>query len=673
MPGHIEIDMAMAHEYWNTISLLTATLLILWLMRSLRNFYRTLKVRAALLAGRVVQVRGLGSYVHYLEGATTAHANHIMHTRQVEHPAAVSSVYNPVTIGAVKVSVVDAERANDRRLRYHVEVSTSVPCKIMVMTDFQPDTFKRKVDDPAFGSSNTGTGGGLLSRSNSRSNLAAAGGGGSGGGGGRSRSNSRSSGRSRSGSISGNETPAWLEMLEKEATAAGGQGMGMHGLLERSEICHSASAFTHVPVGIHSLELESRLLNLDRFVAPMQHASSTPPVTPSGGKVAPVTSGSGDFRVRQGNSDPSASSMEEGNAAATAADGSVLPPPQPAPKTPPTDVMFGLLVVPEGSPEVGLHIADAQTSFTLAHGDTLSLEAAAAAAGGAAAPEAAVRPPDGTTEQQQQQQQHPGMGRRDRPFLNLLREIFDAPIPANERGSSFLPGENDGIPPQSGDVPLSSAAQGKANAAPRTEADVQMSNIVERKKLLATEASAAMDPAFTLLSLSAGVRTMTEAVQNGRSGNLAAGAAGAAGGGDMVGLSPKELLLGANGVCYTSFEIFGLASEQISTTFLEMTVLNQEKEDGTTKVKYVSDAPSDDMFADDCLICMSDVKQVMMMPCRHFCVCPLCLVKIDKCPVCRSAFEEYVVITKGDKTGSHMTVPTIKQRRGKGGGKAAAL
>ena len=31
-------------------------------------------------------------------------------------------------------------------------------------------------------------------------------------------------------------------------------------------------------------------------------------------------------------------------------------------------------------------------------------------------------------------------------------------------------------------------------------------------------------------------------------------------------------------------------------------------------------------------------------PPRHLCVCESCLVFIDKCPVCRAAFEEYVTI-----------------------------
>ena len=93
---------------------------------------------------------------------------------------------------------------------------------------------------------------------------------------------------------------------------------------------------------------------------------------------------------------------------------------------------------------------------------------------------------------------------------------------------------------------------------------------------------------------------------------------------------------------------------------MSMTILNQEEEGGQSKFPAES-GKSDDSggFEDDCVICMCEEKQIMLLPCRHFCVCSQCLAKIDKCPVCRAAFEEYVVIAKGKKTGSEMSVPVI--------------
>ncbi len=46
----------------------------------------------------------------------------------------------------------------------------------------------------------------------------------------------------------------------------------------------------------------------------------------------------------------------------------------------------------------------------------------------------------------------------------------------------------------------------------------------------------------------------------------------------------------------------------------------------------------------ECLVCLSDVKEVLLLPCLHLCVCRECFIHIDKCPVCRAEFNEYVKI-----------------------------
>eukprot|EP00597_Dinobryon_sp_UTEXLB2267_P001494 CAMPEP_0170070472 /NCGR_PEP_ID=MMETSP0019_2-20121128/8750_1 /TAXON_ID=98059 /ORGANISM="Dinobryon sp., Strain UTEXLB2267" /LENGTH=531 /DNA_ID=CAMNT_0010278757 /DNA_START=595 /DNA_END=2190 /DNA_ORIENTATION=- len=47
---------------------------------------------------------------------------------------------------------------------------------------------------------------------------------------------------------------------------------------------------------------------------------------------------------------------------------------------------------------------------------------------------------------------------------------------------------------------------------------------------------------------------------------------------------------------------------------------------------------------EECVVCFTDHKEVMLLPCRHMSVCSSCLVFIDKCPVCRAFFEEYIVV-----------------------------
>jgi len=44
----------------------------------------------------------------------------------------------------------------------------------------------------------------------------------------------------------------------------------------------------------------------------------------------------------------------------------------------------------------------------------------------------------------------------------------------------------------------------------------------------------------------------------------------------------------------------------------------------------------------ECVVCYMNPRGVMLLPCRHLCVCEECLPKIDKCPLCRKPMVENV-------------------------------
>lgn len=48
---------------------------------------------------------------------------------------------------------------------------------------------------------------------------------------------------------------------------------------------------------------------------------------------------------------------------------------------------------------------------------------------------------------------------------------------------------------------------------------------------------------------------------------------------------------------------------------------------------------------EECVICLTDPKNTLLLPCRHLCVCTECFRHVDKCPVCRSAFDNYIVLS----------------------------
>ncbi|PHJ18792.1 zinc finger protein, partial [Cystoisospora suis] len=69
------------------------------------------------------------------------------------------------------------------------------------------------------------------------------------------------------------------------------------------------------------------------------------------------------------------------------------------------------------------------------------------------------------------------------------------------------------------------------------------------------------------------------------------------------------------------------------------------------------------MYASDgkeCLICMTNPKDVMLYPCRHLCLCSDCLRSLhqEKCPICRSHFSAYVTFPfKPNRSTLHSSLP----------------
>lgn len=52
--------------------------------------------------------------------------------------------------------------------------------------------------------------------------------------------------------------------------------------------------------------------------------------------------------------------------------------------------------------------------------------------------------------------------------------------------------------------------------------------------------------------------------------------------------------------------------------------------------------------ADDaeCVVCLTEPKQCIVLPCRHFCVCAQCLERLNACPVCRSTIRSSVRLSR---------------------------
>ena len=65
----------------------------------------------------------------------------------------------------------------------------------------------------------------------------------------------------------------------------------------------------------------------------------------------------------------------------------------------------------------------------------------------------------------------------------------------------------------------------------------------------------------------------------------------------------------------------------------------------TNKAAYATQeifGNEEDEDQEECVICLCDPKDTILMPCRHLCVCSSCFARLELCPVCRSPFTAYL-------------------------------
>ncbi|XP_019849223.1 PREDICTED: E3 ubiquitin-protein ligase MGRN1-like [Amphimedon queenslandica] len=87
---------------------------------------------------------------------------------------------------------------------------------------------------------------------------------------------------------------------------------------------------------------------------------------------------------------------------------------------------------------------------------------------------------------------------------------------------------------------------------------------------------------------------------------------------------------------YLLHDIFGLENKAVPK--------NAEDEDSDD-----DDSDDDDIeFGAECVICYTDVRDTILLPCRHFCICSSCAgdlrYQASNCPICRSPFQALLQI-----------------------------
>lgn len=76
-----------------------------------------------------------------------------------------------------------------------------------------------------------------------------------------------------------------------------------------------------------------------------------------------------------------------------------------------------------------------------------------------------------------------------------------------------------------------------------------------------------------------------------------------------------------------------------------------------------SDVETEDNGA-ECVICMCDVRDTLILPCRHLCLCNSCADSLryqaNNCPICRAPFRALLQIRALQKSGSPHPPPPLQ-------------
>lgn len=73
-----------------------------------------------------------------------------------------------------------------------------------------------------------------------------------------------------------------------------------------------------------------------------------------------------------------------------------------------------------------------------------------------------------------------------------------------------------------------------------------------------------------------------------------------------------------------------------------------EIEDDEGSVLEECEPEDDDEGGGECVICMSEPRDTLILPCRHLCLCQLCADSLryqaNNCPICRAPFRALLQI-----------------------------
>lgn len=137
----MDIDIVLPYQFHNLLMVFVTILTLLWSFKALKRFYLALRVRAAILTDRIVYIRGLGNNLTNFEGATQAHFNAVVHTRQTLPPTQMKSLRVQGVVNDFSIITSSKNRT------YQLQINTTISqrCLVLVILDMNISNFQRMV------------------------------------------------------------------------------------------------------------------------------------------------------------------------------------------------------------------------------------------------------------------------------------------------------------------------------------------------------------------------------------------------------------------------------------------------------------------------------------------------------------------------------------------------
>lgn len=135
-----DMIVAYPHQLYNTLMIVVGAMVIIWGFRVVKRVYRMLRTRAAFLTERVINIRGMGSYLSYFEGASNTHLNSVVHTRQSKPPVTMGFAYFPCTFRSSSL-----HPKGSGMFELTVDMDVAVDSDVFLLSAFNSANFKTEV------------------------------------------------------------------------------------------------------------------------------------------------------------------------------------------------------------------------------------------------------------------------------------------------------------------------------------------------------------------------------------------------------------------------------------------------------------------------------------------------------------------------------------------------